>query len=392
MSIVKFAFEDELRGWKLTETAFGPFNLLVGASGVGKTRILKALERVRLAALKDARFAAGCKWAIEIDAGGARYLWAARTLKMNGSSEESIPYGDEDGFETEPARFAEEQLWLGGSRALVTRDSKQFMLQEKPLPKIKETESAISLLSAEDVVHPIYENFRKVVQGPAAILDEFYGYRSETWLPELEAKVRSPEELRDLMDLDILTKALVLQSKFPEVFARLTDQFRDIFNQVEEIRVKSYRDTVAHVKNSDAIVVLDRLIVVMRERGVGSWLVPRQLSSGMFRTFVHLLELMLAPNGTTFLIDEFENSLGVNCLPQVAEHILGRAGELQFIITSHHPYVINNIPASMWRVVTRQGSTVRVLGFEDLPALASASKHERFTILSNLPEFEHGIR
>lgn len=394
MSIVKFAFEDELRGWKLTETAFAPFNLLVGASGVGKTRILRSLERVRLAALEGARFAAGCKWSIEVEAEGSKYLWTARTVQVNGSFQENFRYydDDDDGFETEHARFAEEQIWTIGGTALITRDTNRLTLQGKDLPRIKDTESTIGLLRDVDELRPLYEALCKIVTSRPARLAMSYRYSNDDWIFELETKADSLDELRDLTDLDILTKALILQNKFPDSFAVIVDRFKEIFDQVEEVRVQAKRGGEGVIRRRSVSISPDQLKIAMRERGMDSWLVSSQLSSGMLRTFAHLLNLALATAGTVILIDEFENSLGVNCLPQVADHILGRAGELQFIITSHHPYVINNVPASMWRVVTREGSTVRVLGLEDLPALATASRHDRFTILTNLPEFEHGIQ
>jgi predicted ATPase len=106
---------------------------------------------------------------------------------------------------------------------------------------------------------------------------------------------------------------------------------------------------------------------------------------------MHLFELALAPAGTVVLIDEFENSLGVNCLSQVTEHLLERAGDLQFLLTSHHPYIINNVPIRDWLVVTRHGGTVKVLDASQLPALNTKSHQDKFTLLMNLREYERGV-
>ena len=46
------------------------------------------------------------------------------------------------------------------------------------------------------------------------------------------------------------------------------------------------------------------------------------------------------------LIDEFENGLGVNCIDVLAELLLGERRDLQFVITSHHPKIINQISNS----------------------------------------------
>lgn len=43
MKVKKFSFKNKNQNWHLENTYFDNLNLLVGASGVGKTRISKAL-------------------------------------------------------------------------------------------------------------------------------------------------------------------------------------------------------------------------------------------------------------------------------------------------------------------------------------------------------------
>ncbi|MGH8598184.1 MAG: hypothetical protein ACREXT_16145, partial [Gammaproteobacteria bacterium] len=80
MSVHKFAFHDRQHGWNLDEIEFNDFNLLVGLSGVGKTRILKAIQFVINAATKDTINENGdsvdeASWTIEIVEGSERYRW-----------------------------------------------------------------------------------------------------------------------------------------------------------------------------------------------------------------------------------------------------------------------------------------------------------------------------
>lgn len=102
----------------------------------------------------------------------------------------------------------------------------------------------------------------------------------------------------------------------------------------------------------------------------------------MLRTLIHLHEFLFAPAGTVIVIDEFENSLGINCLPVLTELMLERT-DCQFIVTSHHPYVIGNIPMSTWRVVQRHGSVVRLLPAQEVPRLRGGSRLDAFTRLLN---------
>ena len=56
--------------------SFSAFNLLMGVSGVGKTRILQALQLVRFAGLSDARIVNGCSWTLELEVEGMKFLWS----------------------------------------------------------------------------------------------------------------------------------------------------------------------------------------------------------------------------------------------------------------------------------------------------------------------------
>jgi hypothetical protein len=68
-----------------------------------------------------------------------------------------------------------------------------------------------------------------------------------------------------------------------------------------------------------------------------------------------------------------------------------KAPLMQFILTSHHPYIINNIPWKTWQLVTRKGGYVRVTNATQIPHLQTASSMEKFIQLINLPEYEEGI-
>ena len=89
------------------------------------------------------------------------------------------------------------------------------------------------------------------------------------------------------------------------------------------------------------------------------------------------------------LIDEFENSLGVNCIEEVAELVLYPEVDIQFILTSHHPYIINNIDFNNWKIVVRDGSMVSVHSAKDLQ-IGSHSKHDAFMQLIQTSAYKTG--
>jgi AAA15 family ATPase/GTPase len=108
----------------------------------------------------------------------------------------------------------------------------------------------------------------------------------------------------------------------------------------------------------------------------------------MLKTLIHISELYLSPEGTVILIDEFENSLGINCIDVVTD-LIRENRNIQFILTSHHPYIINNIGMEHWKIVTRKGGVVTVKDAKDLNL--GKSRHQAFTQLINLEEYNEGI-
>lgn len=120
-----------------------------------------------------------------------------------------------------------------------------------------------------------------------------------------------------------------------------------------------------------------------------TWIPQDRISSGMLRTLVHIIVITLAEDGDVILIDEFENGLGVNCIEEVADMIINPEQDLQFVITSHHPYVINNIEYKWWKIVTRKGSDVSAHTAESL-RIGNHSKHDAFLQLVQSSAYQTG--
>ncbi|MDS9399215.1 AAA family ATPase, partial [Aphanizomenon flos-aquae NRERC-008] len=128
-------------------------------------------------------------------------------------------------------------------------------------------------------------------------------------------------------------------------------------------------------------ILRDAVTINIKEKRVNDWI--ENISSGMLKTFMYISELSLSPEGAVILIDEFENSLGVNCIDSVTDLILENR-DLQFFITSHHPYIINNISPAYWKIVTRTGGLVSVKNSEYFHI--SNSRQKAFIDLINILE------
>ena len=60
----------------------------------------------------------------------------------------------------------------------------------------------------------------------------------------------------------------------------------------------------------------------------------------------------------------------------------------QYIITSHHPYIINNISPEYWKIVTRKGSIITVHDAKDFHISPTRQKAfiELINVLEDFPE------
>jgi predicted ATPase len=254
-------------------------------------------------------------------------------------------------------------------------------LRGDKLHKLKKTESAITLLAEEDDITPVYKAFRRFLF-------------SETPQHAGVSMLNEPEEITMALgntlqaffentpiNTPAVIKGYLLQKFFNDDFDEVKEYYFEMFPKVNDIKIDVRANKSGGYKFSLAI----------KESVSDNWILQPKISSGMFRTLVHLIEVSTAPAGSVIVIDEFENSLGINCMPEITDFILDKAIELQFILTSHHPYIIHNMPWKKWQIVSRHDNNVKVTKATDIPALDTASSLDKFTQLINLAEYEEGI-
>ena len=395
--IVSLAYEDLDAGWTLEKVRFGALNLLVGPSGAGKTRILEALLNVRRAALRGARSVPSARWELVVEGiarehgEAAEYVWTAETRVTRAEMPPFAEVYDREAWESErtDAHFVSERIEESG-QVLVERQGRVFKFEEKSLPSLTKSDSAVDLLGSEEAIWPLHEalrlwGFLEVRQVLGPFFDTVKG--AETTRQRFGGRL---DLLRRDGSLHPFTKLYVLQQDHPDLFDRLIDDFADIFPTVQTVKITTYSELEARPDLGEEAMA-NRLAVGMREEGVEGWVIHSEFSAGMAKTLYFLIETALAPKGMVLLVDELENSLGVNCLPEVASLMLKGLDRVQYLATSHHPRVINEIPFERWKLVTREGSRVRVIDAKDIAHLERVSSLEKFTELINLPEYVEGV-
>ncbi|MFE1747806.1 AAA family ATPase [Coleofasciculus sp. H7-2] len=379
MKIKTIEYYNKALDWRLNTVdftnSFSNLTLLVGVSGVGKTQIIKSI--LNLKDIANGESLNGVQWDITFETlERVEFRWKGEF------ESKGLAGGILDGNDEEPKiRIINEYLYKQGNE-LAKRNNDKIEFKNQMTPKLSPFKSLVDILSEEEDIAPIKEGFDKIVQ-----LDpEKRIYTATTaFLNQFENS--SLETIQKINQPDLIKLALVYKY-FPGVFQKIKKRFiNDIFTQVEDIKVEPEKreDLPISFKN----LLNEFLSLKIKEKGVDKWISQPNISSGMFKTLMQISELYLAPEGSVILIDEFENSLGVNCIDVLTEDLLGQNRNLQFIITSHHPYIINNIGMEHWKIVTRRGGVVTVKDAKDFNL--GKSRHQAFIQLLNLEAYSEGI-
>ena len=385
MKVNFISYADTDTNWNLEKVSFKNLTLLVGASGVGKTQILQTLLRLR--SISRGESVSGTKWDIEfatID--GSVYRWSG---EYESKGKNILRFRDPDEDETKDVpNILEEKLFLNGS-IIIDRNSEDIFFNGSKTVKLSQEKSVINLLKEEDLISPAYTGFQRII-----LSDQVESKKNpQRFNPDFLTKERILKKYSDInaireADENIITKLYLVSNNAKDVMESIKEKFIDIFPFVTDIKIAplDFED------GDDTPSILKEIpFIQLKEKDVPDWIIQPQISSGMYRTLMHLSELYLCPEGTIILIDEFENSLGINCIDELTVDLqTSSQRKLQFIITSHHPYIINQISFKNWKLVSRSGSNVITKDAETIVDF-SKSKQEAFIQLTQLEEFTTGV-
>lgn len=376
MRIEKLEYEDKELEWKLDPIYFSNLTLLVGVSGVGKTQILQAI--MSLKRIASGASLNGLKWSIIFTTkDNFRYQWQGE-FETKEIIDEIFDEDDEKRF-----KILNEKLYRD-DELIVNRVHSDIIFQNQSTPKLSPYKSVLDILSQEEVISPAHDAFSKIIRSdPSISMPRLNVSVLFVKFDNLVKKYESLEAIQE-SDLDTHVKLALVYKNVPKVFDKIKERFINTFPQVEDIKL----EPVPQQELSRFLAELP--LFQIKEKGVNKWIDQRKISSGMLRAITHLSEIYLWPEATVILVDEFENSLGINCIDILTEELLTENRNFQFIITSHHPYIINNIGMEHWKIVTRRGGVVTARDADEFKGLGK-SKHDAFIQLMNLEAFQEGI-
>lgn len=377
MKIISLQLKNHFLGWDFNEINFlSNLTLLVGVSGAGKTQILRGI--IDLKRIANGKSINGLEWKIIFSTvNGTEFIWeggfdTVETNELNFDDPEK-----ENPDENEKPSFIYEKL-ISKDEVLVERNKEEIKFKNSQIPKLSSHQSMIYLLKEETVIKEAFDALNKIEYRDHTI----NGLRLKSSKQSLHSIKNKYQTLESIVnsDEDIRTKLYLIYENKLDIFEAIKSRFIDVFQQIEDVRIEPFKTDDLPKGFADIFVP----VISIKEKSVPKWIREDRMSSGMLRTIIHLGEIFISNEGSVILIDEFENSLGINCIDILTDDLIHENKTLQFMATSHHPYIINNIPYEYWKIVTRQGGHIRTCNASDYHL--GKSKQDAFIQLNKILE------
>ena len=367
MKILEYEFSEEY--WNFQKVEFQDINLIVGDSGTGKTRLLNTLFNLGSQVAKSNLIGVG-EWKIKLGLEKDIYDWKVSTT-----------------IEKNKAFVVEEKLLLN-NELILERDGVKCILGKGGLRNLPQNEMSISNLREEEFIKPLYEGFSKMLR--RRFFSDELEQISNFWLANQKVLMKIGET-RDLFELykadpPLNYRLFVLQKYFPKIYSKIVSSYKEVFRFIENVEIKNSDELP-----NTSIPFSGIPIFCIKENNVGKWLRVDELSSGMQKVLLIITDLYALPKDVVYMIDEYENSLGVSAINILPEILFSGEVTFQVFVTSHHPYIISNFPVDHWYIAHRNGSNVRFTYGKELTSRYNLSKQDQYVQLINDPIYSEGV-
>ncbi len=379
MRINWIEFENLDTELKINKTHFNKeLTLLVGRSGAGKTQILEAISTFCKTATSDltnvdCHFRGTISFSIDDNV----FEWTVHVSKedmgINSSSMKRTNEGVYFFLDPKETKFIiKSETLLCNERIVFERNSQKLIMNGQELPLINNDFSLISQYKRDDLLKNVYDcmnglydtsSFESIF--PFSIQFSFFDkIKSELNSCKTEKEYRDnfPSSLPIHYKLYFLKESSASIGLYDILLAYYKKIFSDVDDFVFELDYENQR-LKTYVRTNDFNIPYS------------------SISAGMRKTISFLVDLLTMSNNYVVLIDEIENGLGVNCLDEVYDLLTTLRNDLQLIMTSHHPYIINNVNPESCKIVDRKRNIISTYSAKELKL--TNSHHDFYDLVMN---------
>lgn len=378
MRLITYEFSEKGPGgnWTVQKFNLNRVNLLAGLSGVGKSRILNTIINLSLSIQKRRNISYG-NWNLEFSIGNDTYQYHLNIKNDPGTNK----------------NFVKEERLKKADKLIISRNREKFEFNGERLPKLSMEDIGIYLLREDPIIEPVYKELTKIYirrNNPS------YFQEPEPLLSGIPTRMLTQDKVTFTLEYihdnfkDFNTQLYLLKNFHEETFREIENYFKEIFPFVENIDVVSLSevpDISTPILSQDTFIP----ILIIRENKVSKQIPVFQLSSGMMRAIIQLVDIYTMPKNSIYLIDELENSMGIRSLPTMLDILLNKSLDIQFIFTTHHAYIFNNVDLKYWKILTRKGPNVKIMDGKKFKETFSKSYQDPFIQLINSKLMENGI-
>jgi hypothetical protein len=357
MRIESLEFTDASENWKLSATTFcTDLTLFVGPSAVDKWQLLAAIDTLaRFARGEMPETMWGVGWKMHFTVDGRNCQWVGKVSGRRFSFRQAfrpdsllklLPRGMHRNLSP---TVLHEVLIVDGREVFGLRDN-TFRLRGQTLRGVSPSRSALNITRQDAEVPAIRDHFSRILFGEEAA-DTFAALGKR--LQDLCKDYPTISAVRNSR-LPTYHKLATVHEIAPAFFAKIVQSVRERFPQIADIGFD--RLTRGRFTDVPALRVL--------EHGTDQWQSELGGTSGLtisserLQAVLNLASVALWPDHAVILIDDFETNLGTYCLEPVMAAAADRDRNLQVILTSADPDVMQRIGRDRRKVVLWQGSII----------------------------------
>ena len=370
MFIHWFEYDNWTTKQKIKRIHFDQLNLLVGVSGAGKTQILKVLSTYVKAVVKGDTIPCAGRFSMcfSIDAlqkkesptSHENLIWAIETKKLFYKSDGNSGY-----------EISNESLTGSDGTVIFFRTEQGLNIEGKGLPQLALDKSVLNVFLSD-----VQASFSKVaslfrqMKGVEDVPRDYAEEQIKQWEANKYGDLLLAKLKTRLSQYPILLSIFLAKKFAPALYCDFLDALQSSFPYVEDVLTSDK----AGREKSELAIWQDH-----------TWVGKSDISGGMLKAIYVLATSCFWPDGSVILLDELENALGVNCLDDIVDYICIKSAEnhQQFILTSHHPYIINHIPVTNWHIISQTHGIIDSKLAEEVNIGKEYNKQELFFQLLN---------